>query len=65
METMRTTFFSLSKPVLIPMQAFKTTCDRRSVLEYNAPVNCALGKKVFVIKLHSVHQAIAVSCQPR
>lgn len=43
--------FSHSKPVLIPMQTSKTTCDSRSVLEYNDPVNCALGKDVFGIKL--------------
>lgn len=43
--------FALSKPVLIPVQTSKTTCDSRSALEYNDPVNSALGKDVFRIKL--------------
>lgn len=43
--------FAPSKPVLIPMHRSKTTCHSRSILEYNDPVNCALGKDVFGIKL--------------
>lgn len=46
---MRMAVFAHSKPVLIPMQTSKTTCDSRSVLEYN--VKCALGRDVFGIKL--------------
>jgi len=42
-------FFSFPKPVLILMKTFKTTCDSRSVLEYSALVNCALGKTAFVM----------------
>lgn len=57
--------FLLSQSLLIPMQTSKTTCDSRSVLEYNDLVNCALGKDVIEIKLQSVHRDIAASCQPR
>lgn len=48
--------FAYSKSVFIPTQTSRTSCESRSVLEYNDPVNYALGKDVFGIKLESVHR---------